>query len=259
MLETTVVNGHGKYSLYLAGVVAASGQNLIPVAFQALHPLHRRLREWTWFPHCKRRLSTLSKRLTFVYAMEHYVNTPPRSERPPPPFGSVIRRPSAADSGRLRHSQQGALASEMSRQVDGSRRFMHALATMILVACSLPCAGGKDASSAAAVQQRAKALEETGARGGGAAGGTAVLAVADETESPGMLLTRGTELLRGRHWTEAVVVLDAAMTAWEEEVNESSNMLEDVLAAHLRTEMFRVVCTAAAVRTAVVLWNTHNC
>ena len=96
---------------------------------------------------------------------------------------------------------------------------MHALATMILVACSLPCTGRKDASSAAAVQQRAKALEEASARGGGAAvGGAAALAVADDKESPGTLLDRGTALMRGSHWAEAIGVLDAAMTAWEEEV-----------------------------------------
>lgn len=105
----------------------------------------------------------------------------------------------------------------MSRQVDGTRRFMHALATMILVACAFPCAGGKGASSAAAVQRRAKALEEAGARGGGAVGGAAV-PVADEQESPGMLLDRGAALLRGGHSREAVGVLDAAMAAWEEEV-----------------------------------------
>lgn len=85
---------------------------------------------------------------------------------------------------------------------------MHALATMILVACSFPCAGGKGASNAAAVQQRAKALEEAGA----------AVPVADEQESPGMLLDRGAALLRGGHSREAVGVLDAAMAAWEEEV-----------------------------------------
>lgn len=90
---------------------------------------------------------------------------------------------------------------------------MHALATMILVACSLPCAGGKDASSAANVQQRAKAMEDAGARGG------AALAVADQQDSPGVLLDRGTALLHGGHSSQAVGVLDAAMAAWEEEVS----------------------------------------
>lgn len=106
----------------------------------------------------------------------------------------------------------------MSRQVDGTRRFMKALATMMLVACSLPCAGGEDGSSAAAVQQRAKALQEAGSRGGGTVGGEA-LAVADGPESPGLLLDRGTALLLGGNSKDAVGVLDAAMAAWEEEVS----------------------------------------
>lgn len=82
---------------------------------------------------------------------------------------------------------------------------MHAVATMILVACSLPCAGGQDASSATAVQ----ALKDAVAG--------AVL-VADETESPGLLLDRGTALLLGGNSKGAVDVLDAAIVAWEEEV-----------------------------------------
>eukprot|EP00903_Cladosiphon_okamuranus_P011928 g11204.t1 len=93
---------------------------------------------------------------------------------------------------------------------------------MILVACSLPCAGGKDASSASAVQQRAKALEVAGAGGGRTVGGAARVAVADEAESPGTLLDRGTELIRKQHWTEAVRVLDAAMSAWEEEAGSKN-------------------------------------
>lgn len=111
----------------------------------------------------------------------------------------------------------------MSRQVDGSRRFMRALATMMLVACSLPCTGGNDASSAAAVQQRAKALAGAGGRGGGAVAGAA-LAVADETESPGFLFDRGTALLLGGNSKEAVGVLDAAIAAWEEEVSTAWSM-----------------------------------
>lgn len=110
----------------------------------------------------------------------------------------------------------------MSRQIDGTRRFIHALATMILVACSLPCTMGNDASSAAAVRRRAKALEEASATGGGAAGG-AVLPVVDERPSPGLLLERGTALLRGGNSKDAVGVLDAAISAWEQEVGTSTN------------------------------------
>lgn len=58
-------------------------------------------------------------------------------------------------------------------------------------------------------------MEDAGARGGAAL----VEAVADQQDSPGVLLDRGTALLHGGHSSQAVGVLDAAMAAWEEEVS----------------------------------------
>ena len=94
---------------------------------------------------------------------------------------------------------------------------MKALATMLLVACSLPCTGATDGSSAA-VRQRVAALEARGAGGG-------ISVSAAGSESAGLLLDRGTMLLLEGNSKDAVGVLDAAIAAWEEEVSDTNARL----------------------------------
>ncbi|CAM9368018.1 unnamed protein product [Ectocarpus fasciculatus] len=101
----------------------------------------------------------------------------------------------------------------MATSGDGARRFMHALAAMLLVACSFPCTAG-DGSSAAAVQLKAQALREA-VEGNGA---PQPVVVAPERDSPGSLLERGTALLYEGNSKGAVAALDAAIAGWEEEM-----------------------------------------
>ncbi|CAM9789777.1 unnamed protein product, partial [Ectocarpus sp. 12 AP-2014] len=104
----------------------------------------------------------------------------------------------------------------MATTGDGARRFMHALAAMLLVACSFPCTVG-DGSSAAAVQQKARALRDA-VEGNRAPPAAEPVVVAPERDSPGSLLERGTALLYEGNIKDAVVALDAAITGWEEEM-----------------------------------------
>lgn len=102
----------------------------------------------------------------------------------------------------------------------GTRRFMHALAAILLVACSLPCASGNDASSAKAVKEKARALFEA-VQGNPPAAAAAAVAAADnpaEWTRPGSLLDRGTALLYEGNSKDAVIALDAAILGWEAEV-----------------------------------------
>ncbi|CBJ27925.1 Pc13g00620 [Ectocarpus siliculosus] len=105
----------------------------------------------------------------------------------------------------------------MATTGDGARRFMHALAAMLLVACSFPCAVG-DGSSAAAVQQKAKALRDAVEGNNRAPPAAEPVVVAPERDSPGSLLDRGTALLYAGKSKDAVAALDAAITGWEEEM-----------------------------------------
>ncbi|CAB1104457.1 unnamed protein product [Ectocarpus sp. CCAP 1310/34] len=105
----------------------------------------------------------------------------------------------------------------MATTGDGARRFMHALAAMLLVACSFPCAVG-DGSSAAAVLQKAKALRDAVEDNNRAPPAAHPVVVVPERDSPGSLLERGTALLYEGNSKDAVAALDAAITGWEEEM-----------------------------------------
>lgn len=101
----------------------------------------------------------------------------------------------------------------MAASGDGARRFMKALARMLLVACSLPYPGATDGSSAA------EALVD------GRRGGTSAVDAAPPagSESAGLLLDGGANMLLEGKSKDAVSVLDAAITAWEEEVSNKKN------------------------------------
>lgn len=139
-----------------------------------------------------------------------------------PPFRSS---PHGTHSSHQSTTLAGRQVKGMATTGDGARRFMHALTAMLLVACSFPCAVG-DGSSAAAVQQKAKALRDAVEGNNRAPPAAEPVVVAPERDSPGSLLERGTALLYEGNSKDAVAALDAAITGWEEEVQHAQGPVE---------------------------------